>query len=123
LEGALVAMVEVALGSDATGAKNSKTALRRLHLDDGSCRSVKVVAGTRYQRYLHLDWVALSAIRIPSTGAPPPIACTLTGDDFAARTAWIRQLARDHLISVSFSTSRSAALSAGPVSNARAARS
>jgi site-specific DNA recombinase len=46
LHGAIVAMVDVALGSDADGARNSKTALRRLHLDDGSRRSVKVVAGT-----------------------------------------------------------------------------
>ena len=45
LEGAIVAMVEVALGSDA-GAANSKTALRRPLLNDGSRRSVKVVAGT-----------------------------------------------------------------------------
>ncbi len=30
----------------------------------------------------------------------PPIACTLTGDDFAQRTAWIRQLASDHLSAV-----------------------
>lgn len=30
----------------------------------------------------------------------PPIACTLAGDDFAERTAWIRQLAKDHLTSV-----------------------
>ena len=46
LQGEIVAMVEVALGSDAAGATNSKTALRRLVLDDGSRRSVKVVAGT-----------------------------------------------------------------------------
>ncbi|MGI9384232.1 MAG: hypothetical protein ACR2PO_13845 [Methyloligellaceae bacterium] len=26
-----------------------------------------------------------------------PIACTLTGDDYACRTAWIRKLARDSL--------------------------
>lgn len=30
----------------------------------------------------------------------PPIACTLTGDDFAGRTTWIRQLAKDYLIAV-----------------------
>jgi hypothetical protein len=34
LEGAIVAMVEVALGSDAAHATNAKAALRRLHLDD-----------------------------------------------------------------------------------------
>jgi hypothetical protein len=36
----------------------------------------------------------------PSAEEKPPIACTLTGEDFAARTTWIRQLAKDHLISV-----------------------
>ena len=46
LQGEIVAMVEVALGSDGDGARNSKTALRRLRLDAGSRRSVKVVAGT-----------------------------------------------------------------------------
>jgi len=54
-----VAMVEVALGSDAASPTDSKTAVRRLVLNDGSRRSVKVVAGTCNQRYLHLDWVAL----------------------------------------------------------------
>jgi hypothetical protein len=43
LQGEIVAMVEVALGSDATSPTDSKTALRR---DDGSRRSVKLVAGT-----------------------------------------------------------------------------
>ena len=46
LQGEIVAMVEMALGSDATSPTDSKTALRRLMLDDGSRRSVKVVAGT-----------------------------------------------------------------------------
>jgi site-specific DNA recombinase len=49
LEGAIVAMVEVALGSDATRPTDSKTALRRLVLDDGSRRSVKVVAGRGFE--------------------------------------------------------------------------
>ena len=31
------------------------------------------------------------------TDEKPPVACTLTGADFAQRTAWIRQLASDHL--------------------------
>jgi hypothetical protein len=34
-------------------------------------------------------------------GGAMPIACTLTGDDFAHRTRWIRQLASEHLLSVS----------------------
>jgi len=51
LQGEIVAMVEVALGSDAASATDSKTALRRLMLDDGSRRSVKVVAGTRNRLY------------------------------------------------------------------------
>ena len=34
-----------------------------------------------------------------ASGAPSPIACTLVGDDFAKRTAWIRQLAKEHLVS------------------------
>ena len=46
LQGEIVAMVEVALGSDAASPTDSKTALRRLVLDDGSRHSVKVVAGT-----------------------------------------------------------------------------
>jgi site-specific DNA recombinase len=49
LQGEIVAMVEVALGSDATGPTDSKTALRRLMLDDGSRRSVKVVAGRGFE--------------------------------------------------------------------------
>lgn len=53
LEGAIVAMMELALGSDEAGARNDKTALRRLQLDDGSRRSVKLVAGTRIGRDRH----------------------------------------------------------------------
>jgi hypothetical protein len=34
-------------------------------------------------------------------GGAMPIACTLTGDDFAHRTRWIRQLASEHLLSAS----------------------
>jgi site-specific DNA recombinase len=49
LEGEIVAMVEVALGSDAASSADSKTALRRLMLDDGSRRSVKVVAGRGFE--------------------------------------------------------------------------
>jgi site-specific DNA recombinase len=49
LEGEIVAMVEVALGSDGEGATNDKAALRRLMLDDGSRRSVKVVAGRGFE--------------------------------------------------------------------------
>jgi hypothetical protein len=36
----------------------------------------------------------------PGADEKPPIACTLTGDDFAQRTAWIRQLANEHLSAV-----------------------
>src|SRR5262249_54069167 len=36
----------------------------------------------------------------PGADEKPPIACTLTGDDFVERTAWIRQLAKDHLTAV-----------------------
>ena len=49
LQGEIVAMVEVALGSDAAGTTDNKAALRRLMLDDGSRRSVKVVAGRGFE--------------------------------------------------------------------------
>jgi site-specific DNA recombinase len=49
LQGEIVAMVDVALGSDAAGTTDNKAALRRLMLDDGSRRSVKVVAGRGFE--------------------------------------------------------------------------
>ena len=36
----------------------------------------------------------------PESPEKPAIACTLTGDYFVQRTAWIRSLAKDHLIDV-----------------------
>ena len=41
-----------------------------------------------------------SSTAASEAGEKPPIACTLTGDDFAQRTACIRQLASDHLSAV-----------------------